>query len=171
MKVADVLNADKTDLQQGKWTDEKPKKSDFPMSKLRGQRFPLTRKWRWCVITFDAAEKKFVIMAAYHKHLPEYKAVLAERIGEDTRTLLRYEYHANHPVVGWHVHTNCGDVTGLELGSTKPNGQERIPSVHKFHRRSSYAGGIDSMDDTLAFEIAAQQFRLPVTPDLFRTPN
>lgn len=170
MKISDVLKADKTNMRCTKWTDELPKKADFPQSKRRGNRFPLTRKWRWCVTNFSALGKDFAIMVAYHKEVPEYQTVLAEKVGEDTRVLCRFDYHGNHPVVGWHAHSNCGDLAGVEVGMTKPSGQRRIPPVHNLHRRSSYVLGNDSMDDTLAFDIAARRFRLPVTPDLFGTP-
>lgn len=170
MKISEIVCADKTNVSWGRWGDAKPKKSDFPMSRKRGSVFPLTRKWRWTTVRFNAVSRSFVVLIAYHVDLPEYQAVLAERLDQDTRTLARLEYHGNHPVLGWHLHACCGDVSGLESGVTKPAGQKRIPSAHNPHRRTEYARGQDSMDDTLALKVAAIRFGLPYQEDLLGYP-
>jgi len=105
-------------------------------------------------------------MIAYHRDVPEYQAVLAESLSNDTRTLARLEYHANHPVPGWHVHGSCGAVDDLDLGVTKPNGQKRFPGVHNRHRKGDYSLEGDSMNDNMALEIAAKKFAFPFTKDL-----
>lgn len=166
MNIFEIVKASKSNVNWGDWTDKKPKKADFPMSKKRGNIFPITRKWRWVTIDFDALGRKFVVFVTYHKDVPEFQAVLAERLPQDTRTLSRLEYHGRHPVLGWHVHACCGDVSELELGITKPKGQKRIPSAHNFHRQAEFTSGEDSMSDTLAFKIAAKRYGLPYNKDL-----
>lgn len=169
MRIYDVISAEKSAVSFGSWRDDKPTKREFPMSRRKGGgAFPLTRKWRWMTIEFCALECKFVIMVAYHKDLPEFRAVLAERLPHDTRTLARLEYHGAHPVPGWHMHAVCGDVSGLELGITKPRGQKRMPDAWSRHRRSEYVSGDDAvMHDNKALELAATQFGVPVTKDLW----
>jgi hypothetical protein len=166
MKISQIISATKIDVNWSNWGNTKPKKADFPMTSKRSGVFPLTRKWRWATISFCALSKEFVVMTAYHVDLPEFQAVLAERLPNDTRTLARYEYHANHPVLGWHIHGVCGDVDGLTPGITKPAGQKRIPTVHNRHRRSEFAWGEDSMGDTLALKIAAIRYGIPYQEDL-----
>lgn len=166
MKFSDFLRAPKHDLSWGDWSDNKVKKADFPMSKRRGGVFPLTRKYRWCTIKFKALEREFIVMVAYHKEVPEFLTVLAEKVGYDTRTLARFEYHGNHPQVGWHAHAVCGDLTELEVGITKPLGQKRIPAVHNRHRRDDYTWGDESMSDNLAVKTAAIRFGLPYIEDM-----
>ncbi|MFQ8434083.1 hypothetical protein [Amaricoccus sp. W119] len=97
------------------------------MSGKRGGAFPLTRMWRWGTVCFDALGLSFIVLAAYHKSLPEFQAVLSEKLPKDTRMLARFEYHGNHPVVGWHIHATCGDVSNLQPGIIKPLGQVRLP--------------------------------------------
>ncbi len=168
MKIAEVIVAQKTNVTFGAWRDDKPRKRDFPMSKRRrGGAFPLTRKWRWCTVEFDALGRKFITMVAYHRDLPEYQAVLAERLPDDTRTLARFEYHGAHPVPGWHIHAACGDVNDLELGVTKPLGQNRIPEVRSKHRRGDFVSEDDSMNDDIALKLAAERYGVPYTPNLF----
>jgi hypothetical protein len=111
-----------------------------------------------------------VLLVAYHTDVPEYQAVLAEWLVHDTITLARLEYHANHTIPGWHFHTCCGDVSALEAGLTKPNGQKRIPSAHNRHRRSEFALGHESMSDTLALKLASKWFRVPYQEDLLGYP-
>ncbi|MFK7835887.1 MAG: hypothetical protein AB8B60_06685, partial [Sulfitobacter sp.] len=118
MKISQIITANKSGLTWGKWSNAKPRKPDFPMSRKKGGSFPLTRKWRWATVKFSALSSDFVVLVAYHSEVPEYQAVLAERVHNDTRTLSRYEYHGNHPVVGWHLHACCGDISALETGIT-----------------------------------------------------
>jgi len=47
MKISEIVLADKTGVSWDKWSNSKPKKADFPMSRKKSSVFPLTRKWRW----------------------------------------------------------------------------------------------------------------------------
>lgn len=166
MKVSQIITAKKSGVTWAAWSNTKPRRPDFPMSRKKGGSFPLTRKWRWATVKFSALSCDFVVLVAYHSEVPEYQAVLAEKLHNDTRTLSRYEYHGNHPVVGWHLHACCGDISDLETGITKPSGQKRIPQAHNRHRSSVLTSDQDSMSDTLAMKIAAIRYGLPYQEDL-----
>ena len=167
MHLKEIIAALKDDVTFGAWTDEKPKPSIYPMPRRRGGCFPLTRMWRWCPVKFKALDRNFVLMVAYHKDVPTYRATLAEHLGSDTRTLARYEYHGADPVPGWHMHVVCGDMSALETGTTKPRNQFRTPSAHKPHRRANYCRGEGQMTDDEAMEIALRRFRIPFQSDFF----
>lgn len=119
MDISQIIKSPKANITWGKWSDDKIRRTDFPMSGKRGGAFPLTRMWRWGTVCFDALGLSFIVLAAYHKSLPEFQAVLSEKLPKDTRMLARFEYHGNHPVVGWHIHATCGDVSNLQPGIIK----------------------------------------------------
>ena len=108
MNLKEIIAAsNKTNISVGPWTDEKPRKKDFPLSRKSGGAFPLTRKWRWATVEFEIGSAKFRLLVAYHIDVPEYMALLGEQISGDSCVLARLEYHANHPHLGWHLHANC----------------------------------------------------------------
>lgn len=159
MRLRDIILAPKANVTLSEWTNDKPKKRDFPLSlSKRGGAFPLTRKWRWAVVDFDAKGLRFRLLVAYHVEVPEFKAVLGQVVGSDTRVILRLEYHANHPKLGWHVHANCEELDEISLGAMKPLGQARIPGAHDRHRRSGYTVAGNPMNDDMAVDIASDWF-------------
>jgi len=159
MLLSEIITSEKTDVMISEWSDEKPKRGDFPLAGKSGGRFPLTRKWRWSTVRFNVSGTVFRIMVAYHKEVPEYQAVLGEVTERDTKVIARLEYHASHPEPGWHMHVSCEDTSEIRPGVMKPYGQTRLPAVRSYHRRSEYQLSGDSMNDNLALDIASDWFR------------
>lgn len=166
MHLREVIRAVKANVTTGSWSIEKPRKKDFPLSRCGGGAYPLTRKWRWCTIEFEAGGANFRLLVAYHVDLPEFLALLGEQVAGDSRVLARLEFHANHPEVGWHMHVNCEESSTLGVGMVKPLGQLRIPGVHCQHRRGEYTLNGDSMNDNMALGVVCDWFRLPYQPSL-----
>lgn len=167
MHLREVIGKEKTDVKRGEWRDTPPKKSDFPMLKKRKCVFPLTKKWRWNTVSFSIGDRKFCLLIAYHKQVPEFQSVLAERVFGDSVIIARYEYHASHPIPGWHIHAVCDDFDGITPSVMKPLSQKRLPQVRNNHSRNIYPLKRDSGDDTLAENIAMECFGIPVEGDLF----
>lgn len=162
MILSEIISREKKNVFVSAWTDEKPKRKDYPLSCKAGGRFPLTRKWRWTTVEFDVSGSSYRIMVAYHKDVPEYQAVLGECDGADTKVIARLEYHGAHPIVGWHIHAVCKDGAEVEAGVMKPHGQRRLPDARSHHRRTKYLDGFslseESMNDNMALDIAAKWF-------------
>lgn len=132
MRVTGVIQTTKANVSLSIWSDDKMKTKDFPLSKKRGKAYPLTRRWRWQIITFTGQGRNYRLLVAYHTLVPEFIATLAEEIGGDCRILARWEFHATHG--GWHVHSVCGDTDSLSVGIVKPSGTKRIPAAKSYHR-------------------------------------
>ena len=159
MLLKDVIRAPKRKVTEAVWSQEKPQRRVFPLSCKSGGCFPITRKWRWSVVEFEAESSHFRLMIAYHVEVPAFQMVLGEAIKNDTRVLVRVEYDVAHNPFGWHVHTLCEDSLLISAGMIKPLGQRRIPAAGSKHSRSEYTLSGDSMNDIMALEIAAKWFR------------
>ncbi|QIG70446.1 hypothetical protein EVB88_062 [Rhizobium phage RHph_N28_2] len=160
-ELRDVLKAIKSDIVLGPWTDEKLKNRDFP---LRRSSYPLTRRWRWQVISFRADGRRFRILAAYHTLVPEYFAILAEDVGNDSRIVARWEFHQSH--AGWHIHSCCSKLDDITVGVVHPLGVKRIPAAKNSHRRGLFVKAGFVIDDTMATAIACHRYKVPHTLDL-----
>lgn len=175
MRLVEIISAEKEDVRVSEWGAEPPKRSDFPMSSKRRGAFPLTRAWRWAVVGFRVKECSFCVLIAYHRDLPEYQAVLAERIGSgssaDCRVLARLKYHGKHAVVGWHMHACCEDSQAVRSGIMKPFGQRRIPQPRQRHRRAAYCLSGESMSDIIALDVASRWFKFPIQTEMNHPPG
>lgn len=149
MQLRDVIGAKKANIKINAWKDTPPKKSDFPMLRKRKDAFPLTKKWRWTTVTFNIAEREFCLLISYHRELPEFQSVLAQRVSGDSLIIARYEYHASHPIPGWHLHALCDDFDGVTPSVMKPLSQKRLPEVRNHHSRAKYPLSDDSDKDTI----------------------
>jgi hypothetical protein len=159
MLLKDVVKAPKSGVKVSAWTQDKPQRKVFPLSCKAGGCFPLTRKWRWAVVEFDAIGSHFRVMVAYHVDLPVFQMVLGEALTNDTKVLARVEYDISHSPYGWHVHSNCEDSSQVSAGIIKPLGQRRIPTAGARHRRKEYSLSGESMNDIIALEVASHWFR------------
>lgn len=165
MRLSAIIRAEKSNVSHGRWSEDKTRAKDFPLSKKRGKAYPLTRRWRWRASTLDACEKKFRLLTAYHMLVPEFSAVLAEDLSGDSRIVARLEFHGTHG--GWHAHAKCGDVLSVPSGIVKPAGIVRLPKGGAFHRHCEMLRSGKAMSDVAAAAIVADFFRIPDEPDLF----
>lgn len=165
MRVANVIKAHKSAVGFSQWTDEKIKTKDFPLNKKRGKVHPLSRRYRWQIITFVALGQAYRVLVGYHTLVPEFITTLAEDVGADCRVLARWEFHASHG--GWHVHSVCGDTDGLSPGIVKPAGTKRIPDKASYHRHTKMLNDGCDMEDAIATAIACSLVGIPHQPDLF----
>lgn len=167
MRLRDVIREkNKTKVTFGPWSTEKPKRKDFPLSCKSGWCYPLTRQWRWTTVHFDIGKTSYTILIAYHLVVPEFSAILAERVSNDSRVIGRLEYHANHAEVGWHLHANCDEAHIIGVGMVKPLGQLRIPAARSKHSKGKYTLNGDSMNDNMALAIAGDRYRFPYQTSL-----
>lgn len=158
MFLKTIISAPKRNVKGRVWSQEKPARRDFPLSRKQGGRFPITRKWRWTVVEFDVDRAHFRLIVAYHTGVPNFQMVLGEALGSDTRVLCRVEYDVAHSRFGWHVHSFCDDTAEISPGVIKPHGQRRIPAASSYHRRRNYTLNGDSMNDIIALDLASDWF-------------
>lgn len=161
MNFKEIIRTQKTNVSVSTWSNDKLTKKVFPLSLKKGGAFPLTRKWRWALVEFDVDNQGFRLIVAYHVDVPEFRMVLGQSVGSDTRIVARVEYHLNHSQPGWHVHANCDELDQIGVGMVKPLSQSRIPGVHDRHRRVKYTSMGDSMNDNIALNTAVNWFRFP----------
>ena len=75
-------------------------------------------------------------MTALDAGTERFLAWLSVRRGDEYAIIARYEFHGDHP--GWHVHAQCGLVSGLTAAQVKPYGTRRLPTANRRHRRIGY---------------------------------
>lgn len=147
------------------WSDDRLKPKDFPLSRKRGKAYPLTRRWRWQIVSFKVVGRDYRVLVAYHTLVPEFMVTLGEEVGGDCRVLARWEFHATHG--GWHVHSVCGDTDGLSVGIVKPSGTKRIPGGKSYHRHKKMLNDGHAMGDGVATAIACSLVGIAHQPDMF----
>jgi hypothetical protein len=165
MNLKEFISGDKLNVHHSPWGDEKLRAKDFPLSKKSGKTYPLTRQWRWRVTTLELENRKFRLMATYHKTVPEFMAVLAEDLETDSRIIARLEFHGTHD--GWHIHPVCDDFDNVAPGVIRPSGTKRLPAGGKHHRNREILLGGRAMSDEHAASIVSSVFRLGDITDLF----
>jgi hypothetical protein len=137
MNIRDLIRRPKRLSNAGKWADGGARgmpKSAFPLSRSRS--FQLGRKWRWRVDLLSVDEVEARLLTALEPGTERFLAWLSVRRGDEFAIVARYEFHGDHP--GWHVHSQCGLVSGLKAAQIKPYGTRRVPAANKRHRRSGY---------------------------------
>lgn len=137
MNVRDLIRRPKRLSSAGKWADDGARgmpKSAFPLSRTRS--FQLGRKWRWRVDLLDIDNGEARLLTALEPGTERFLAWLSVRRGDEFAIVVRYEFHGDHP--GWHVHSQCGLVSGLKAAQIKPYGTQRVPAANRRHRRTEY---------------------------------
>lgn len=165
MRVIGVIQLTKTNVSFSAWNDDKLKSKDFPLSKKKGRAYPLTRSYRWQIISFSAKERNYRVLVAYHTMLPEFITTLGEEVGGDMRVLARWEFHGTHG--GWHVHTVCGETDDLAVGIVKQLQTRRIPDATSYHRHMKMLNDGHVMGDAVATAIACSLVEVAQQPDMF----
>lgn len=165
MRIVDVVRARKDNVAEGHWSDNALRNRDFPMSLKRKRCYPLSRRYRWSIATFNAQGRRFRLLVAYHTLVPEFVATLAEQLPQDSRILARWEYHGSHR--GWHVHTDCGTVDAVRPGLLKGPDTKRMPKRGAFHRHIDLLRPGASMSDSVATAIGLSLCGIPHALDMF----
>ncbi|WP_147276074.1 hypothetical protein [Pelagibacterium lacus] len=165
MRLQQVKISPKTAIKIGAWSDEKLKAKDFPLSRKSGGRYPLTRRYRWQVITFECHSRSFRVLCAYHQQIPEFFAVLAEQSDGDCKVILRVEWHQSHP--GWHIHSVCGHFEDTVSGISSPKQMKRIPDSKSGHRRKTFLNTGHVMGDNVATALACEALGIQYDKELY----
>lgn len=154
MRLKDIVRAEKSVSEWGKWQQVKMPPSAFPLSRRRSGSYRLSGKFTWRVVIFSADGKDFRLLVAFRKDLSQYEAILGLVEGNDTKVLASYEFHGSH--VGWHIHANCDSIDRISPGIKKSGREIRLPRPRTHHRRKSF-----DIDEDNALDVAAVVFGLP----------
>jgi len=158
MRVQDVIKAPKKITNWGKAEEGPMGPSVFPMSKRKRNSYRLGTVYRWRLIKFQALNRDFRLLIAYHTQIDKYLSLLGEEVEGDLKLLAEFSYDPSH--CGWHVHATCGDISDVPLGVMKGPWQRRIPTARGFHRRTAYTPSGNEMTDNTALQIAVDRFNL-----------
>lgn len=169
VRVKEVLRADKTIIDHGRWRSDRMPATQFPLRKGRRPSYMLGSAYRWRVLRFSALGSTFRALIAYRNDVEEYRAYIGrEEHDGDTRLIFDLGYHGSHDPPGWHVHTTCSELEDLPSGVMRSPWLKRIPRGIRTHRRALLVAEGRSLTDSLAYNIFAKHARLPLEPiDLF----
>jgi hypothetical protein len=157
VRVKDVLAAEKSHVDWGKWDERQMPATAFPLSKRRQQSFRLGSAYRWRVVRFRACDCQFRLLLAFSIAKEQYRATLALEGERDMSVLASYEFHGTHP--GWHLAVTCEDIFSVPQGVMIGPWQRRLPRARSFHRHTKF----HATSDETALTIAADFFRLHAT--------
>lgn len=159
MTLRDFVRSKKTLVDTGTWSNKRMPKTGgkFPLSKARSFRVGAPG-WRWRILQYDCAGRKYRILAMYHAEKENFLAVLATPINADLLVLGCLEYHSTHR--GWHMHGACKNLSSENSGRLRYPAMVRIPSGTSVCRSMSFPSGDDSFLETVI-----RYFRLPPMPE------
>lgn len=117
MNIKDLIRAEKSALDTGKWASGHIPRTAFPMSKVRDRKYKFGQDYKWRVIKFEAAGVSCRILV----WLNEPKEILRARFGVDVGAemvvLCDHEFHASEP--GWHCHVTFDEIASVTPGSAR----------------------------------------------------
>jgi hypothetical protein len=154
MRFRDIREADKSNVEWGKWEGSKMPASAFPLSRRRQRSFRLGSAYQWRIIRFGACGSQLRLLLAFSLEKEQYRATLALEGERDMSVLASYEFHGTHP--GWHVLVTCDDIDTVPQGVMIGPWQQRIPRPRSRHRITDFR----VKDEATALDLAAQFFRL-----------
>ena len=157
MRLKDILKAEKSAFDWGKWQDGgKMPRTAFPLSKPRDRAYKLP-SYRWRVVTFSALGHLFRLLIAYRLDKEQYRAVLAQDHGRDMTVVAQYEFHGTHP--GWHLLATCEGIETAPVGVMRHPWQRRFPNSLRGTYSQRHAEFRVASDDH-ALSVAQRFFRL-----------
>lgn len=99
--LADIIRAEKTNIQTGEWNSGKIPRSAFPLTK--GTRsIPMGPNWKWRLCTFEALGFQCRVLIRLNTERAYYHAVLGIEVDGKFRVACHHELHL--PDKGWHCH-------------------------------------------------------------------
>lgn len=135
MKLRDVIQAEKTEINIGDWKSGKIPYADFPMPRARSKHYKFGPDFKWCVIRFSALGRNFRVRVLLREGREIFRAALLDCSGAESRVLCEYEYHGTEP--GWHCHAHCDQIVGAAASFAR-FGSIRLPSARNNHRRRAF---------------------------------
>jgi hypothetical protein len=145
MQTKTFIKMPKQILVAGKWRCGKldPKQKMTKNSFTFGARNPfiLGLEWHWRVDVLDCDGVSARLLVAYHLGKNNYLAWLVVEQPQGTHIMVAcLEHHGDHG--SWHVHTMCGDIADIPVGSQRHQKQGiRIPSKCANDRSRPYTMG------------------------------
>jgi hypothetical protein len=121
VNIKDLIRADKTDLDTGKWAKGHIPRAAFPLSKLKDKKYKYGPEYSWRVIKFKAESASCRVLVWFNSSKEILRARLGVEVNGDMVVLCDHEFHASEP--GWHCHVTFEDVAtrtpGVARNTTK----------------------------------------------------
>ena len=117
MKLSDIIRADKTNVDLGKWQSGHIPRNAFPLSKLKSKRYKYGSEYRWRVVRFVANNLGCRILILLNEGKGIYRARLGVEMDSDLVVLCDHEFHSGEP--GWHCHLCGDDIEAIEPGAAR----------------------------------------------------
>lgn len=109
MRLFDIIRAEKSGLELGKWQEGTIPSKKWPVSR-RGR--ALGRGWCWRIVQFEALHEEFSVLVALSEEKENYRAALGWFANDGFRVLCHHELHTSH--FGWHCHFYNGSAEDIE---------------------------------------------------------
>lgn len=151
MLLADIVKAEKHELQIGGWQSGPVPNASFP---LRGTgKLSLGTGYEWRVVKFIALGSEFVLLLKLSREKETYAAILGLRDEKKLKVICHHELHTSHR--GWHCHMVSGNVLDTFTGVLRDKNAMKVRIGLSDRATSS---GFEVTKDN-ALSIAAARFR------------
>jgi len=126
MNLKEVIKAEKTGLDVGKWNDGHIPRSAFPLSKVKDKSYKFGPSYSWRVMKFSCLGNKCRVLIILNEGKQIFRARLGIDKDGDMVVLCEYEFHSSEP--GWHCHFTLADLESIEPGAAR-DGKRRRPKM------------------------------------------
>lgn len=157
MRLKTIIQAEKSNIDFGKWTEGHISRSSFPLSKVKEKSYKLGKAYKWRVVRFDALRKRIRVLIVLNKEKEIFRARLGVEDGGDMVVLCDHEFHASEP--GWHCHFTLKTVDSLTTGAVR-DGKRKRPT-------NSDASAVFNVTEASALAIASKRYGFDPKGELF----
>lgn len=156
MNIKDLIRAEKSGLDTGRWAQGHIPRTAFPMSKVKDRKYKFGPDYRWRVIKFDAAGITCRILVWLNESKEILRARFGVEINSDIVVLCDHEFHASEP--GWHCHVTFDEIANVTPGTARA---DKI----KWPRNLKVSGKFTATEAS-ALTIVSDVFRLKTQGEL-----
>lgn len=159
MKISEIIQANKNDLEIGVWKQGHIARDAFPLSRVKPKRYKLGMEWYWRLVTFQCLGKQFRILIEINENKAIYRAILGCLNDDgDLVVICSHEHHASEP--GRHCHVTFSQIETLPTGVMR-SALKKWPKFNSVHAQVEF-----DVSKINALSVTAEAFNFIAQGDL-----
>lgn len=148
MRLKDIIKAEKSAFDYGKWQTGHIPRHAFPQSKVKEASYKLGPAYRWRVVRFTAMGERIRVKIVLNQSKEIFRAKLGVEVGGDMVVLCEHEFHASEP--GWHCHFTTKPLDSVVPGTVRTGKRKRPTKID--------VGAVFNVSEATAVDIAAKRY-------------
>ncbi|QQQ17420.1 hypothetical protein JIP62_08615 [Brevundimonas vitis] len=148
MRLKDIIKAEKSAFDLGKWQYGHIPRHAFPQSKVKESAYKFGRAYSWRIVRFTALGRRIRVKIVLNESKEIFRAKLGVEEGGDMIVLCEHEFHSSEP--GWHCHFTTKPLNSVVAGTVRAGKRKRPTAID--------ASAVFNVTEATAFDIAAKRY-------------